>query len=121
MEINNFVNPVYMDLENRITEYINDGNEDLEDIIRDIREASLYGKIQSYEEIHLMDLLDMEQNEEIDDGYVKVVNKSTGGIDVKFEEEEVHDMSYLDDYEVDEEQKEEGFLGFLKQEDEYEK
>jgi hypothetical protein len=114
MELNNFSNPVYIDLEMRIKKYLEDEEEDVEKIVRDIREASLYGKIESYEEIHLMDLLDFEQAENIDDGYVKQIDKTTGGLQVEFEEEEKHDMSYLDDYEEEEEEKDEGFLSFLK-------
>lgn len=108
-----FINTVYVDLENRIKDYMKNKNEDLELILRDIREASLYGKIASYEEIHLMDLLELEEAEDIDDHYVTVVNENTGGLQVDFKEDEKHDMSFLDDFDDDNEEKEEGFLGFL--------
>lgn len=111
MQINNFINPIYNNLEKRIKE----GIEDKEKIIRDIREASLYGKIQSYEEIHLMDLLELESAEDIDDGYTgPTINETTGGISTQFEEEETYDMSELDDYEEEKEEDDSGFLGFLK-------
>lgn len=111
MELNNFINPVYNDLEQRIL----NGLDNKENIIRDIREASLYGKIQSYEEIHLMDMLNLESADDIDDGYNGIhVDKTTGGISINIDEEEKHDMSDLDDYEEEKEEEESGFLGFLK-------
>lgn len=113
MDIGNFFNTVYLEIETRIQNLGTNENDSVEKIIRDIREASLYGKIESSEEIHLMDLLNLEKNEDIDDGYRQVIDETTGGIDVTFEEKEIHDMSYLDDYEEEEEEKEEGFLGFL--------
>lgn len=104
--MNSFINSIYAELEMRAK---NATMENRNDIIRDIREASLYGKIQSYEEIHLMDLLNLEEADDIDVEFED--NRETG---IKLEtQEEASDMSYLDDYEEEEEEKEEGFLGFL--------
>ena len=104
--MNIFVNEIYAQLEFRAK---NATEENIDDIIRDIREASLYGKIQSFEEIHLMDLLDLKQADDIDSDFIE--EKDTG---IRLEEQEVlPDMSYLDDYEEEVEKKEEGFLGFL--------
>lgn len=112
--MNVFENKVYSDLEKRAKSYIENGNENLENILRDIREASLYGKIESYEEIHLMDILNLDSADDIDDGYVEKHDETTGGIPISFGKEEKIDTSYLDDYEEEEEEKESGFLGFLK-------
>ena len=46
--------------------------------------ASLYGKIESYEEIHLMDLLPLNMADDIDDGERTVYDETTGGIPVNF-------------------------------------
>lgn len=111
---NIFENKVYSGLEKRAKAYASGCDIDLPTLMRDIREASLYGKIESYEEIHLLDILDLEQAEDIDDGYIQKFDETTGGIQTEFEKEEEHDMSYLDDYEEEEEEEESGFLGFLK-------
>lgn len=111
-----FINITYMNLENQIKDYMKNGG-NLELIIRNIRKASLDGEIASYEEIHLMDLLELEMEEDIDDHYVQQFSKDTGGLPIILEEEEKHDMSYLDDFN-DYSEKEEGFLGFLNKKDE---
>jgi len=109
-----FSNQVYSDLEKRINLYLQYRTGSLENILRDIREASLYGKIESYEEIHLMDMLELKKAEDIDDGVIEMHDKTTGGITPVFEKEEKYDMSYLDDYEEKMEEEESGFLSFLK-------
>lgn len=111
--MNTFVNEVYANLERRVRIYSENKIGNFDDIMRDIREASLYGKIESYEEIRLMDLMNLDTAEDIDDGYVEVHDRTTGGIQTTFKEEEKHDMSYLDDFEEEEEEKDTGFLGFL--------
>lgn len=111
---NIFANQTYMMLENAVKGYLN-GNGNIEDIIRDIKSASLYGKIETHEEIHLMDMLCLEKAEDIDDGYIEKHDMTTGGIPVELENEERYgDMSYLDNYEEEKEEEESGFLSFLK-------
>lgn len=112
--MNQFENKIYSGLEKRVMAFNECGIGDFEDIMKDIRAASLYGDIESYEEIRLMDLMKLKEADDIDDGYIEVRDKTTGGIQVDFNEEEMHDMSYLDDYDKEEEQEEHGFLGFLK-------
>lgn len=108
-----FENKEYARLEALVKSYVNDGEGDIDSIIRQIRAASLYGKIESYEEIHLMDLLPLNMADDIDDGKRTVYDETTGGIPVNMEQEETPDMSYLDDYDEEEEEEESGFLSGL--------
>lgn len=108
-----FENKEYARLEALVKSYVNDGEGDIDSIIRQIRAASLYGKIESYEEIHLMDLLPLNMADDIDDGERTVYDETTGGIPVNMEQEEAPDMSYLDDYDEEEEEEESGFLSGL--------
>lgn len=108
-----FENKEYARLEALVKSYVNDGEGNIDSIIRQIRAASLYGKIESYEEIHLMDLLPLNMADDIDDGERTVYDETTGGIPVNMEKEEAPDMSYLDDYDEDEEEEESGFLSGL--------
>lgn len=108
-----FENKEYARLEALVKSYVNDGEGDIDSIIRQIRAASLYGKIESYEEIHLMDLLPLNMADDIDDGERTVYDETTGGIPVNMEQEETPDMSFLDDYDEEEEEEESGFLSGL--------
>ena len=108
-----FENKEYARLEALVKNYVNDGEGDIDNIIRQIRAASLYGKIESYEEIHLMDLLPLNMADDIDDGERTVYDETTGGIPVNMEQEEAPDMSFLDDYDEEEEEEESGFLSGL--------
>lgn len=108
-----FENKEYARLEAMAKNYVNNSEGNIEDIVRQIRAASLYGKIESYEENHLMDILPLGMADDIDDWQKNICDETTGGIPINMEQEEMPDMSYLDDYDEEEKEEESGFLSGL--------